>query len=100
MLLAIGYTIAAFIVHNAHLLANLLFQKWAWLLFILLLRQCSRSLKAYVLCRPEKAIISGLPTFIGQWITSLSYHMVSMNIVREEYLKVWSTPRQVLLHLL
>ena len=72
MFLAVGYTIAASIVHEAQLLAILLFQNWAWLLFILLLGQCSRSVKAYVLYRPEKAVISGLPTFIGQWITSLS----------------------------
>ena len=69
-----------------HTLLTLLLEKWMWLLFIFLLGHFRRSIKSYLCCRPKQAFISGLPTFVGQWLTSLSYHVISWKFVRDGYI--------------
>lgn len=68
----------------------LLLEKWVWVLFIFLLGHFRRSIKSYLCCRPNKAFVSGLPTFLGQWLTSLSYHIISWRIVHDGYKKARS----------
>ena len=70
-----------------HRVGALLLEKWMWILFIFLLGHFRRSIKSYFCCRPDKVLVSGLPTFVGQWLTSLSYHIISWKIVRDGYKK-------------
>ena len=60
-----------------------------WLLFVFLIGHFRRSITSYIFSRPEKTMITGMPTVFGQWLTSLSYHIVSSQIVRNGYIKVW-----------
>lgn len=98
--LTAGHGIAALTVGKVQTLVSVLLEKWAWVLFILLLGHLSRSIKSYFVFRPEKTIISGLPTFVGQWISSLSYHVVAKDVVHNAYRKVWSEPGKAILELL
>ena len=78
---------------KAHIFLVFLLAKLVWLLPLFLLGHFRRSIASYVFSRPEKVSIHGLPTFVGQWLTSLSYHMISSNVVRDGYIKVNSSPK-------
>lgn len=71
-----------------HLVAALLLRYWIWIPLIFCLGSAGRFIKSYIIYRPENMFTCGLPTVFGQWLTSLIYHLVAMNVVRDGYQKV------------
>ena len=88
MLLAAISMLAGWFLRQTNLIVALLLGNWIWFSIILCLSQVGRFVKSYLFRRPGNMPTSGLPTIFGQWITSLVYHVVAMNIVRDGYEKV------------
>lgn len=76
------------IVMIIHALVALLLETWQLLLFILILGHVWRFIKSYVYFRPKHVLVYGLSTFVGHWLTSLSYHLTAWGIVHNGYTKV------------
>ena len=89
MILPVVSVFAGSLLRATHLFVIYLLGKWMWLLLPFLIGHFRRSITSYIFSRPEKTMIIGKPTVFGQWLTSLSYHFVSSQIVRNGYLKVW-----------
>ena len=89
MILPTVSVFAGSLLRATHLFVVYLLAKWMWLLLVLLIGHFRRSITSYIFSRPEKTMITGMPTVFGQWLTGLSYHIVSSQIVRNGYNKVW-----------